>query len=250
MKTNNHAENRLNQLKTTNSKRKTNRRVDRLVHNLVNNVGANHIQNINCLNLRIGRMGPQEREARKRELCAEQISASILAEYVCEVSAGDSTNEDLRITSFTNEGTHYNVCVDEGRIVSCSCPYFVQRQTACKHMYLARRYNPALQIQQANQLEDFPAFDGLVEPLGNDANARFTSLSLSPSAPSVPSAPAASLQHRLANIESLVGYFKSVSNVSDDMHPQFKKVEEILLQLKAQDEQEVVAPNQNLRTQR
>ena len=151
MKTNNHAENRLNQLKTTNSKRKTNRRVDRLVHNLVNNVGANHIQNINRLNLRIGRMGPQEREARKRELCAEQIPASILAEYVCEVSAGDSTNEDLRITSFTNEGTHYDVCVDEGRVVSCSCPYFAQRHTLCKHISLARRYNPALQLQQAIQ---------------------------------------------------------------------------------------------------
>ncbi|KAI8350365.1 hypothetical protein BD560DRAFT_310123, partial [Blakeslea trispora] len=73
METNNYVESWHNQLKTTYLKRKANRRVDRLVYILVNDVEPDYIQNINRLNLRIGRMGPQEREARKRELCAEQI---------------------------------------------------------------------------------------------------------------------------------------------------------------------------------
>ncbi|KAI8981403.1 hypothetical protein BDB01DRAFT_724108 [Pilobolus umbonatus] len=66
METNNYVESWHNQLKSMYLKRKGNRRVDRLIYILVNDVEPDYISTVNRLVLRIGRMSPDEREARKK----------------------------------------------------------------------------------------------------------------------------------------------------------------------------------------
>lgn len=71
METNNYIESWHNQLKTMYLERKRNRRVDRLVYNLVKDVEYDYISNVARITLKIGRMGPEERRKRRREIAAE-----------------------------------------------------------------------------------------------------------------------------------------------------------------------------------
>ncbi|CAO3697324.1 unnamed protein product [Rhizopus microsporus] len=71
METNNYVENWHNQLKTSYLQRRRNRRVDRLMYILVNDVEEDFISNINRIRMNVGRMGPEAREAR-RALEAEE----------------------------------------------------------------------------------------------------------------------------------------------------------------------------------
>ncbi|KAG2200827.1 hypothetical protein INT47_001358 [Mucor saturninus] len=78
METNNYVESWHNQLKTTYLGRKRNRRVDRLVFVLVKDVLSKYGNNISRILLKVGRMGPEERRHRAREMQAEAISADAL----------------------------------------------------------------------------------------------------------------------------------------------------------------------------
>ncbi|ORE18675.1 hypothetical protein BCV71DRAFT_162788, partial [Rhizopus microsporus] len=73
METNNYVESWHNQLKTSYLQRRRNRRVDRLVYILVNDVEEDFISNINRIRMNVGRMGPEARKERRRELEAEEI---------------------------------------------------------------------------------------------------------------------------------------------------------------------------------
>ncbi|KAI8980793.1 hypothetical protein BDB01DRAFT_709966, partial [Pilobolus umbonatus] len=73
METNNFVESWHNQLKSTYMERKRNRRVDRLIFILINDIEADFVANTNRIQLNVGRMGPEERR-RKRELDAEAIN--------------------------------------------------------------------------------------------------------------------------------------------------------------------------------
>ncbi|KAI9468441.1 MAG: hypothetical protein EXX96DRAFT_105766 [Benjaminiella poitrasii] len=64
--TNNYIESWHNQLKTMYLKRKRNRRVDRLVYILVNDVEQDYIHNIQRISNNVGRLGPEERRQKKK----------------------------------------------------------------------------------------------------------------------------------------------------------------------------------------
>jgi hypothetical protein len=67
METNNCIESWHNQLKTTHLRRKQNRRIDKLIFILVNDVEDYYLQNTQRLMLNVGRMGPEEKKRRKNK---------------------------------------------------------------------------------------------------------------------------------------------------------------------------------------
>ncbi|KAI8996928.1 hypothetical protein BDB01DRAFT_710786, partial [Pilobolus umbonatus] len=73
METNNYVESWHKQPKSMHLRRKGNRRVDRLIYILVNDVEPDYTSTFNRLVLRIGRKSPAEREAGKRMLLAMSI---------------------------------------------------------------------------------------------------------------------------------------------------------------------------------
>lgn len=141
METNNYVESWHNQLKTTYLQRKKNRRVDRLVYILVNDVLPDYVQNINRMYLNIGRMSPEERRRRERKMRAEAINEEVVGTMVTEASDLGSSNEEhgFRVNSFENENIYYEVIVEEEQMKSCNCADFTFNRIICKHMYLLKR---------------------------------------------------------------------------------------------------------------
>ncbi|KAI8335266.1 hypothetical protein EDC96DRAFT_355542 [Choanephora cucurbitarum] len=137
METNNYIESWHNQLKTTYLGRKKNRRVDKLIYILVNDVEPDYISNVGRISLNIGRMGPEERRRRKREIAAESINEAII-DMMIEETDGNT----YKVKSFSDESFVYDVEVADGKMKSCSCADFKWNVIACKHMYLLKRkYN-------------------------------------------------------------------------------------------------------------
>jgi hypothetical protein len=86
--TNNYIESWYNQLKTSYLQRIRNRRVDKLVYILVNDVEEGFLSNIGRIRMNIGRMGPEAREVRRRELEAEEVSVHVMMDTIFEVERG------------------------------------------------------------------------------------------------------------------------------------------------------------------
>ncbi|ORE07255.1 hypothetical protein BCV72DRAFT_205918, partial [Rhizopus microsporus var. microsporus] len=84
METNNYIESWYNQLKTTYLKRKQNRRVDRLISILMNDVEEDYLQNIQRLMLNVGRMGSEERRRRTRQIKTDQINMGCIPDMIAE----------------------------------------------------------------------------------------------------------------------------------------------------------------------
>ncbi|CAO3669135.1 unnamed protein product [Rhizopus stolonifer] len=73
METNNYVESWHNQLKTTYLRRKQNRRVDGLIFILVKDIEYDYQNNVKRLMLNVGRMSPEQRRMRTRQISAEII---------------------------------------------------------------------------------------------------------------------------------------------------------------------------------
>ncbi|KAG0176769.1 hypothetical protein DFQ28_004603, partial [Apophysomyces sp. BC1034] len=82
METNNYVESWHNQLKSTYLQRKRNRRVDRLIYILVNDVEKDYMHNTRRIALNIARKGPAERHKRRRELLAEEVPETLLEDMI------------------------------------------------------------------------------------------------------------------------------------------------------------------------
>ncbi|CAO3644781.1 unnamed protein product [Mucor hiemalis] len=136
METNNYIESWHNQLKTTYLGRKRNRRVDRLIYILVNDIEPDYINNVCRISANVGRMGPEERRRRKRELEAENINEAILNTLV---TAPENESNVYTVKSFSDNHTSYEIEVINQKMNTCSCPDFQFNKIACKHMYLLRR---------------------------------------------------------------------------------------------------------------
>lgn len=147
METNNYVESWHNQLKTTYLGRKPNRRVDRLIWILVNDVEEDYQQNISRMLLNVGRMGPEERRRRKRELEAEAINENVITLMVELQQPGH-----YHVSSFTTSEIKYDVKVENGTMKSCSCPDFTWNQTACKHMFLLHRVDSTISIFEGKSM--------------------------------------------------------------------------------------------------
>ncbi|CEP16772.1 hypothetical protein [Parasitella parasitica] len=145
METNNFVESWHNQLKTTYLGRKRNRRVDRLIHILVKDVEPDYIQNINRITLNVGRMGPEERRRRRRQLEAESINEAILSTII---RAPEEENGPYMIQSFTDYTHFYDVGVANQEMKACTCEDFKWTKIACKHMYLLQRLHADIRLYQ------------------------------------------------------------------------------------------------------
>ncbi|CEI92054.1 hypothetical protein RMCBS344292_06328 [Rhizopus microsporus] len=131
---NNYVESWHNQVKTSYLQRR-NRRVDRLVCILINDVEEDFISNINRIRMNVGRMGPEAREARRRELEAEEASIHVAMDMISEVERASLYN----VQSFNNADETYEVRVENDTVKSCSCPDFRYRNRACKYKFLLGR---------------------------------------------------------------------------------------------------------------
>ncbi|KAG2197658.1 hypothetical protein INT47_002365 [Mucor saturninus] len=166
METKKYVESWNNQLKTAYIGRKRNRRVDRPVFVLVNEYG----NNIGRVLLKVGRMGPEERRHRAREMKAEAISADAL-EQMIETSRADSAGRSGYVfSSFSTSSVSYDVVVVDLQIITCNCPDFRFNNIACKHMYLLTCDMSLLSVFEVSF-----EFRGMVEKVGSpDSSALFT----------------------------------------------------------------------------
>lgn len=148
METNNYVENWHNQLKTVYLHRKRNRRVDRLIYILVNDVKPDFIQNISRITLNIGRMGPEER--RRRELDAEAINEASVPTMMEEFADDQVTT--FKVTSFTSEHIKYDIVVENEAMMSCTCQDFQWSKTVCRHMFLLKRLHTNVSLYQCEYI--------------------------------------------------------------------------------------------------
>ncbi|KAG1450582.1 hypothetical protein G6F46_001680 [Rhizopus delemar] len=84
----------------------------------------------------VGRMGPELRRRRQREMVADSIPEDRMIEMI-------SKDSDIQYTveSFNQENIVYVVKINEdGKIASCSCSYFKFNSAVCKYMYLLKRH--------------------------------------------------------------------------------------------------------------
>ncbi|ORE01406.1 hypothetical protein BCV72DRAFT_321518, partial [Rhizopus microsporus var. microsporus] len=140
METNNYIESWHSQLKMTYLKRKQNRRVGRLIFILVNDVEEDYLQNIQRLMLNVGRMGPEERKRRARQIKIDQINMEFIPDMITE----SSTSEVYLVQSFSNIELQHEITVMENKMKSCTCNDFKYNNIACKHMYLLNRLHAGI----------------------------------------------------------------------------------------------------------
>ncbi|CEG84448.1 hypothetical protein RMATCC62417_18250 [Rhizopus microsporus] len=107
METINYVESWHNQLKTSYLQRR-NRRVDRLVYILVNDVEEDFLSNINRIRMNVERMGPEAREAKRRKLEAEEVSIHVAMDMISEVERVSLCN----VQSFNNADETYEIRVE------------------------------------------------------------------------------------------------------------------------------------------
>ncbi|CEI98548.1 hypothetical protein RMCBS344292_12655 [Rhizopus microsporus] len=150
METNNLIESWYNQLKTVYFERKKNRRADRLISVLMDDVEPDYI-NICRITFNVGRVGPEERRRRK-ELAAESINAAILETMITEP---DNDSGIFTIKSFSDNHSLYEVNVIDQEMKTCSCEDFKWNKIACKHMYLLRRLHSKISIYQATEVKSY-----------------------------------------------------------------------------------------------
>ncbi|KAF1807708.1 hypothetical protein FB192DRAFT_1339039 [Mucor lusitanicus] len=106
METNNFVKSWHNQLKTGYLGRKKNRRIDRLVWILANDVGPDYINNLHRIKLNAGRMGPEQRRVRTREMKAEVINDTMMIDQM--ISENKSTSVFV-VDSFTTDDVRYDI---------------------------------------------------------------------------------------------------------------------------------------------
>jgi hypothetical protein len=157
METNNYIESWHNQLKTMYLERKRNRRVDRLVYILAKDVEHGYNSNVALITLKIGRMGPEERRKKRREIAAEKINEEWLQEMITLIendqTAGSSSISIYQVKSFTSAEQSYNTEVCSNITTNCTCFDFQYNKTPCKHMYLLKRLYPTLTMEGELQHE-------------------------------------------------------------------------------------------------
>ncbi|KAG1573839.1 hypothetical protein G6F50_002496 [Rhizopus delemar] len=136
MRTNNYIESWHNQLKSVYLKRIKNRRLDRLVFILTNDVESDLKLDVERICSEVGRMGPELRRRRQREMVADNIPEDRMIEMISK--DGDT---QYTVESFNQENILYVVKINEdGKSASCSCSYFKFNSAVCKHMYLLQRH--------------------------------------------------------------------------------------------------------------
>jgi hypothetical protein len=136
MRTNNYIESWHNQLKSVYLKRIKNRILDRLAFILKNDVENDLKLDVERIYSEVGRMGPELRRRRQREMITDSTPEDRMIEMISK--DGDT---HYTVESFNQENILYVIKINEdGKITSCSCCYFKFNSAVCKHMYLLKRH--------------------------------------------------------------------------------------------------------------
>ncbi|CEP15707.1 hypothetical protein [Parasitella parasitica] len=98
-----------NQLESNYLQRKSNRRVDRLMWILVNDVEYDFRLNIDRIRLNIGRMGPAERRRRQREMKAEAINEIVMTTMIKELESTEKRKRSLRKSDYVLDLAPYPI---------------------------------------------------------------------------------------------------------------------------------------------
>ncbi|PHZ11372.1 uncharacterized protein RHIMIDRAFT_238806 [Rhizopus microsporus ATCC 52813] len=159
------------QLKTSYLQRGRNRRVDRLVYILVNDVEEDFLSNINRIRMNVVRIGPEAREARRRELEAEEASIHVAMDMNSEVERTSLYN----IQSFNNADETYEVRVENDThmfFLGCCTEYDVWRGPSYTEVSsiegLQPEPEPELLREQENTVQKLKMLKEVVENLSPD----------------------------------------------------------------------------------
>ncbi|KAG1046567.1 hypothetical protein G6F43_010950 [Rhizopus delemar] len=164
MSISNYIESWHNPLKSVYLKRTKNRRLDRLVYILVNEVENDMKFEEARVSSEVGRMGPETRNKRKRETVAADIPDDRTKELITKES-----ETTYNVESFSQEDIMYTVQINEtGNIVSCSCSYFKFNSRAFKNV---SRMETVLSELDASSI---PKDELLAPTAENDSNINAT----------------------------------------------------------------------------
>ena len=149
METNNYIKSWYNQLKTNYLQRKRNRRLDRLIFILVNDVHTNFMHNTARMAANIGRMISKARETRKRMIATEEINELSLAYMVQKAYIDKEVCYNFK--SFTTEVV-YDISTEQGMMTTCNCIDFQRNRRGCKHMYLVYCFDKSCVVYSQGRL--------------------------------------------------------------------------------------------------
>lgn len=141
METNNYVESWHNQLKSIYLKRHPNRRVDRLVYILTNDVLKEYEATTTRLMLGLGRTRRLFRGGRSRSHAADAADAiTSVGEMLTARYHNNGDISAIEVNSFTQGNLTYHVSVANRELRSCDCESFRRHNDVpCKHMYLCTR---------------------------------------------------------------------------------------------------------------
>ena len=149
METNNYIESCHSQLKTNYLQRKRNRRLDRLIFILLDDVHTDFMHNTARMVANIGRRSSETRETRKRMIAAEDINEMSLEDMVEKVYIDEEVCYIVK--SFTTEVV-YDISTEQGMMTACNCIDFQRNRRACKHMYLVYRFKKSFVVYSQGRL--------------------------------------------------------------------------------------------------
>ena len=165
--TNNYIGSWHNQLKSVFLRRVRNKRLDRLIFILTDEVEYYYREEYDRVEVNHGPMTAAEREKRRVRLAAEAVPANRRAEMIVSPSGVTSFDDDedevmaeagdWMVDSFVDEDNAYYVSVDEDNAVNaCSCYYFGRNQRACKHMQLLCLHVSVFSLPSPTPMNIFP----------------------------------------------------------------------------------------------
>jgi hypothetical protein len=149
MEASNYIESWHNQLKTNHLQRNRNRRLDRLIFILIDDVHTDFMHNTARMAANIGRMNSETRETRKRMIAAEEVNELSLEDMAQKVYINEEVCYIAK--SFTTEVV-YNISTEQGMMTACNCIDFQRNRRAYKHMYLVYRFDKSCVVYSQDKL--------------------------------------------------------------------------------------------------
>ncbi|KAL4209235.1 hypothetical protein AB4K20DRAFT_1978406 [Rhizopus microsporus] len=126
-------------------KLKQNRTVDRLIFILVNDVEEDYLHNIQRLMLNVGRIGPEERRRRTRQIKGDQINMECIPDMITEI--------------VSNIEFQHEITVLKSEMKNCTCNDFRYSNIVCKHLYLFNRLHAGIAPFKGKLQENIVSFE-------------------------------------------------------------------------------------------
>ena len=206
--TNNYIESWQNTLKKHFFRDKQQRRVDTVVFILVSKAIPHYQQMCIRHSVQVGRMTPGRKKAEKaRQLAMEFINQKRLDDPEIVLLHSTSLDSMLKVGSFTNSNTYYDIEVDwskgvAGQFNSCSCVDFFNNKMCCKHIALANLELPFTKFHYGGHWEkrsDIPLEEIVLDDVSSLPASNELASSVSTSLPTWDI-----IEHYLADLSNLL----------------------------------------------